>query len=365
MIKKILVFILIIILVTIVSSLLYYLSQKNAPPEGQNRGMRSVSVMVAPVVLDVFTESIEALGTTKANESLDLTATTTDKISKINFTDGMAATKGQILVELVSDEEKANLRTAQINRAQQKRDLIRIEGLVKARTLPTARLDDQRTLYAKAQADIQVAQSRIRDRQIVAPFDGQLGIRQISLGSLVTPGTVIATLDDLSIIKLDFTIVEGFLASLKEGQTITALTEAYPGHEFIGKVTNIGSRIDPVSRAVSVRALIGNEDRYLRPGMLMRVKLIKNKRQSLMIPEEALVTAAEQKYVFLIQGNGHVKQQPVIIGGRRPGAIEILQGLSLGQKVVTEGTMKLQDNSKVIVKNSDRPKNISQDGIIP
>ncbi|MCF6215784.1 MAG: efflux RND transporter periplasmic adaptor subunit [Emcibacter sp.] len=354
--------ILISILIFLIGGAVYYIGQQNTP-SGNNRGGPGViQVKVAPVISDVFTDSIEALGTTKANESLNITATTTDKVSKINFTDGMSAQKGQILVELVSDEEIANLRSAKVNFEQQKRDLKRIKGLVKARTLPTARLDDQKSLFEKAKADIQVAEARIRDRQIIAPFDGQLGIRQISLGSLVTPGTVITTLDDLSTIKLDFTVPEAFLAALKNGQTINALTEAYPDRQFIGTVTNIGSRVDPVSRAVSVRAMIANDDRSLRPGMLMRVKLIKNKRQSIMIPEEALLTSAEKKYVFLIQDDNSVKQQPVIIGSRRPGSVEILDGLNIGQSVVIEGGIKLQDGSKVTIINSAISPKISRDG---
>ncbi len=352
MIKKILVLILIIIL----GAVLYYIGQINKPSQGFRRGPGVVAIVAAPVISDIFTDTIEALGTTKANESVNLTASTTDKISKINFTDGMLAKKGQILVELVSDEERADLRSAVVNAEQQQRDLIRIEGLVKARTLPTARLDDQRTLHKKARADVQAAQSRIRDRQILAPFDGQLGLRLVSLGSLVTPGTVIATLDDLSVIKLDFTVPEGFLATLKMGQTINALSDAYPKAPFEGIVTNIGSRVDPVSRAVNVRAIIANEDGKLRPGMLMRVKLIKNQSQSIMIPEEALVTTATSKYVFIVKDGNHVRQQSVIIGRRRPGAIEILEGLEIGQSIVIEGTLKLQDNSKITIKNSDTGK---------
>lgn len=343
---------LISILILAIGGALYYIGQLNKPDKDFRHGPGIASVVVAPVISDIFTDTIEALGTTKANESVNLTASTTDKISKINFTDGMTATKGQILVEMVSDEERADLRSAEANAEQRKRDLKRITGLVKARTLPTARLDDQKTLYKKARADVQVALSRIRDRQIVAPFDGQLGLRLVSLGSLVTPGTVIATLDDLSVIKLDFTVPEGFLATLKLGQTIKALSDAYPEFHFEGIVANIGSRVDPVSRAINIRAIIANEDRKLRPGMLMRVKLIKNISQSIMIPEEALVSTASNVYVFLVQDGGLVKKQSVTIGRRRPGAIEILEGLETGQRVVVEGTMKLQDNSQISIRNS-------------
>ncbi|MCF8474875.1 MAG: efflux RND transporter periplasmic adaptor subunit [Emcibacter sp.] len=349
MIKKIL----ISTIILIIGAVLYFIGQLNVPSQNYRMERPAAFVTIAPVISDIFTDKIEALGTTKANESVNLTATTTDKISKINFNDGMTVKKGQILIELVSDEEIASLQSAIINAEQQKRDLIRTEGLVKARTLPAAKLEDQRTLYKKAEADIQIAQSRIRDRQIIAPFDGQLGLRQVSLGALVTPGTVITTLDDLSVIKLDFTIPEEFLSTLKVNQTIQAKSDAYPNVLFTGNVSNIGSRIDPVSRAVTIRAILPNDDLLLRPGMLLRVNLIKNQTTSIMIPEEALVSSADQKYVFLLLDDTHVKQQSVTIGRRQPGAVEILSGLAVGQHVVTEGTLKLQDNSEVIVKNRD------------
>jgi len=353
MIKKILV----LILILMTAGGLYYIGQRHRPTAVFNPGPRVVAVVVAPVISDIFTDKIEALGTSRANESVDLTATTTGKIARINFTDGMTVKKGRILVELQSDEERANLRSAIANAEQLKRDLTRIEGLVKARTLPTARLEDQRTLYKKARAELQVAQSRLRDRRIVAPFDGQLGLRRVSTGALVTPGTVITTLDDLSVIKLDFTVPEGFLATLKAGQTIHARSDAYPKFTFTGKVSQIGSRVDPVSRAVTVRAIIPNDNRKLLPGMLLRVSLIKNQSRSIMIPEEALITTARKKYVFLLQKNNHVRQQTVVIGRRRPGAIEILKGLKIGQRIVTEGTLKLQDNSKVVLQKADNAAN--------
>ncbi|NOZ42148.1 MAG: efflux RND transporter periplasmic adaptor subunit [Alphaproteobacteria bacterium] len=354
--KKILVLALVVIVA--VAGGLYYIGERSKPAPSYNRG--PVAVVVAPVVSDIFTDKIEALGTTKANESVNLTTTVTAKIVKIDFTDGMTVRKGRILVELVSDAQRANLRSALANAVQQKRTLIRIRGLVRARTLPTAKLDDQTALYEKAKADVTVARSRLRDRRIIAPFDGRLGLRRVSPGALVTPGTVITTLDDLSVIKLDFTVPEEFLSTLKAGQTIIARSDAYPQLVFKGKVHDIDNRVDPVSRAVIVRAIIANDNRLLLPGMLMRVSLIKNRRRSVMIPEQALVTTADRKYVFLLQKDNRVKQQDVTIGRRRPGAVEILKGLKIGQRVVTEGTMKLHNDSKVVpVKSASSGKSDS------
>jgi membrane fusion protein (multidrug efflux system) len=296
--------------------------------------------------MDEFIDTVEALGTTKANESVVLTATTTDKVSAINFEDGMYVKKGKVLATLVTEEEQADLREAQANFDEQERELKRVRGLVEAKTLATARLDAQKTLYEKALAQLQIANARIRDRQIIAPFDGRLGIRQISVGALVTPGTVITTIDDLSVIKVDFTVPEAFLAALKEGQTIEARSEAYD-RLFEGKVITIDTRVNPESRAITVRAEIPNDELLLRPGMLLIIDLIRNRGKSLMIPEESIINYEDRKYAFVVQPDNRVSRREVETGRRRPGAVEVLSGLNAGEMVVSRGLLKIQDGTKV------------------
>jgi len=347
MLKKFMIF---IVIAAVGTTAYFFLSEEKAD-QGRGRGPMVVPVVVTPVKYDEFVDKIEALGTAKANESVFLTASTTDKVSQINFTDGMRVKKGFIVAELVGDEEKASLSATEANLKEQKRELKRIEGLVKSRTLPTARLDAQKTLYEKAVAENQVAQSRIRDRQVTAPFDGKLGLRQVSMGALVTPGAVITTLDDLSLIKLDFTVPEAYLGALRQGQKIMARSETYRDRIFEGQVSHIDTRVNPVSRAVTVRAEIPNADEALRPGMLLRVDLIKNRSRSIMVPEEAIVAMGDEKFVFVVMDN-KVEKKRVEAGRRRPGAVEILSGLAQGQMIVTEGTMKLNDGAAVRVTNA-------------
>src|SRR5690606_19131515 len=129
--------------------------------------------------------------------------------------------------------------------------------------------------------------AQLSDRVITAPFDGVLGLRQVSPGSLVTPGTAIATLDDVSIIKLDFSVPETLIAALAPGQAVTALSAAFPGETFEGVLRTIDSRVDPVTRSVMARAELPNPERKLRPGMLLTVDVRRAPRQALALPELA------------------------------------------------------------------------------
>ncbi|WP_138379108.1 efflux RND transporter periplasmic adaptor subunit [Luteithermobacter gelatinilyticus] len=325
----------------------FYLPKETGPQN--SAGSRVVQVIAAPVKMDEFIDTVEALGTCKANESVILTASTTDKVAAINFSDGMVVRKGTVLATLDNDEEMADLREAEANLAEQERELKRIRGLVQAKTLPTARLDAQKTLYEKALAQVQMSRARLKDRQIIAPFDGRLGLRQISVGALLTPGTIITTIDDLSVIKVDFTVPEAFISALKQGQKIKARSEAYD-RIFEGTVTTIDTRVNPVSRAVTVRAEIPNPDMLLRPGMLLSIDLIKNRAKSIMIPEEAVIIYEDRKYVFVVQEDNTTARRQIVTGRRRPGAVEVLSGLEVGELVVTQGLLKVQDGTRVEVR---------------
>jgi membrane fusion protein (multidrug efflux system) len=171
----------------------------------------------------------------------------------------------------------------------------------------------------------------------------------VSPGALITPGSPITTLDDISVIKLDFPIPEAFLATLEVGQQVIARSVTYPDRIFQGQVSSIASRVDPVTRAVMVRAVLPNPDQLLKPGKLLTVELIKDRRQSLMIPEEALVPLRDRQFVFLVNEDDTVSRMEVDIGRRRPGSVEIINGLSEGQQVVIEGTNRIGPGSPVTV----------------
>jgi len=191
--------------------------------------------------------------------------------------------------------------------------------------------------------------------EVRAPFDGLLGLREVSVGALVRPGDAITTLDDLSIIKVDFNIAEVHLPSLAVGQNIRATSIAYPDEIFEGQIISIGSRVNPATRAIQIRANINNQDFKLRPGMLLQIILQKKLLTTLVLPEASLVPIEDKHFVFAVEDGSVIKKQ-VKIGLRKPGIVQIVSGLDKGELVVIEGALKLRNGSKVKILNLDEIK---------
>ena len=318
---------------------------------GRGFGSNTQTVIAMPVRLEVFVDRLEAIGTLQANESIVVTARVQGIVKSINFRDGETVEAGIALVQFDEDEERARLQVELANLEEQRKQCERITGLARANATSEARFDEQQAAVKKAEANVAAARARLADYTIRAPFAGRLGTRRISTGALVSPNTTITTLDDLSRVKLDFSVPETYLSTLREGLDIEATTAAYPNEVFGGLVTSIDTRINPTTRSVDIRAEILNEDRRLRPGMLMVVDLIKDRRESLMIAEESLVPFDNQQFVFVVDDDNTVERIPVTIGRRRPGSVEILEGLALGDLVVTEGNTSLSSGNTVRLLN--------------
>jgi membrane fusion protein (multidrug efflux system) len=315
----------------------------------QNRGHPVVGVIVHK---ETVADRIEALGTIYANESVSITAKTQGIIRAVDFDDGQTFKKGEQIAAIDAGEQDAQLNVELANLEQQKKDLDRTMGLAADRHVSQSRVDEQVALVKKAEANVAAARVRSGDRRIIAPFGGIVGTRRISVGALVSPGTVIATLDDISTVKLDFSVPETFMTALKPGLDIEARASAYAGQIFKGNVVSVDSRIDPVTRSVAVRALMPNPDLALRPGMLMVVDLIKDQRESIVIPEGALIAENGKHHVFTITPDNVVHRIDVVMGRRRVGWIEVLQGLSEGDVVVKEGIQDLRTGTKVNILNA-------------
>ncbi len=310
------------------------------------RGASEIPVVATIVQQQPFAQVVEALGTATANEAIVVTAQETDKIEALLFDDGDLVKRGQLLVRMNIKEEQARLNELKINLAEAQRQLNRVKGLVKEKAASQQLLDEREAQVDALIAQIDVAEAQIADREIRAPFDGLLGVRQVSDGALVRPGDQITTLDDIQTLKVDFSVAERHLPSVKLGQKVEATSIAYPGRVFEGEISHIDSRVDAATRAVRVRAKISNPELLIRPGMLLQILVQKSVSQSLVIPESALVPIDDQQYVFVVE-EGKAKRLTVQLGVRKPGQVQILSGLTEGQQVVTQGTLRLQDGTAV------------------
>ena len=323
----------------------------NRKPEGQGpgRGPRNqppAVVIVATVTELPFASSVEALGTAKANEGIDVTAKVSNRITAIGFREGQYVRAGEVLVELDAEESKADLAIAEAALSDSRSQVNRARELAVTKALSTQQLEQLESTLRANEARVASARSRLKEQSIRAPFAGRVGLRNVSVGGLVNTGTIITTLDDISVMKLDFSVPETYLSQLAEGLDIEATSAAYPAQIFRGRVLSVGSRIDPVSRSVVVRAQLPNRDSKLKPGMFMTVRLSSASKKALTIPEQALVPERDKQYVFAVQNDKAVKTE-IVVGRRRPGQVEVLSGLQAGDIIVSEGTQKIRDGAPV------------------
>ncbi len=311
-------------------------------------------VFITETKLATIEDRIEALGTLRANESVELTASVTETVTAINFDDGDRVKAGQVLVQMTNDEEQAQLREARVTVDEAKRQYERIKSLRAQQSASESQLDEQQRVWEASRARLAAIESRLADRLLRAPFAGVIGLRNVSIGALVEPGDVITTLDDDSVMKLDFSVPAVYLAALVPGMPVTAITRAWQGQLFEGRVKSIDSRVDPVTRTVIVRALLSNSDYALRPGMLMQVELQSQRREAIIIPEECLVAQGQKQFVYVVDSaDNKVERREVRIGTRRPGEVEIIEGLVVGELVITDGTLKLRPGNKVSIRAKD------------
>lgn len=295
-------------------------------------------IIAQTVTMHPFDDRIEAIGTTEANESTALTSNVSETVKEILFTEGQFVKTGTMIARLHDDEEQANL-------VEAKKAYTRSSELAKTNAVSAARVDSDR-------ARLSIVMAQVNDRQITAPFDGILGLRSISVGDIVNPGTVITTLDDVDPIKLEFAVPEGFMATMTAGLPVEARADAYNGQVFRGVISAVDPRIDPVTRTLRVKAEIPNEDGKLRAGMLMSVEVVRNVRENVAVSEEALVSTGTKKTVRVIgapdaEGFSVIEDRAVTIGARRPGYVEILNGLQVGEKVAVDGVIKANPDAKV------------------
>lgn len=317
---------------------------------GGGGGGNPTTVLAATVEMHTFSDGLQAIGTAQARESIVLTPKVADTIRRLRFDSGDRVRAGQVLVEMSSVEQAADMAEARASNQAAQEDLRRTQELFNRGFASQARLDTVQAAADAAEARLNAGASRIADRTIRAPFAGVVGLRLASPGQYVRPGDQIGTLDDTSEIKLDFTITETQIARIVPGVQLVARTAAYPGRDFTGSIASVDSRIDPATRTVRIRAILPNSDGTLRPGMLMTVDVRSNPRDALAIPEIAILDQIDGAYVYRLatRENARVVELVRIRTGQRGGGMaEVLEGLNAGDQVITEGVQSVRPGQTV------------------
>lgn len=315
-------------------------------------GGRGQQVSEATVVLRPFSDQIDVLGVARGQRSVNITSATSELITAVLFEDGQRVGAGAPLVRLQAGEEEASIIQARANLAQAEREYERFRGLAERGVAPRVSAEDALTVVETARATLAAAEARQGDRVIRAPFAGVLGLSTVTPGTLISPGAVITTLDDISVIRVDFPVPERYLGLLRQGLPITATADAYAGDSFTGRIALIDTRINETTRAVTARAEFPNPGGRIRPGMLMRVGIQQGQRQSPSVPESAVQFEGENAFVYRIAAGerGSTAQRvEVEPGAVEGGFVEILSGLTANDRVVGSGLNRIQPNAPVTV----------------
>ncbi len=319
-------------------------------------------VTTAAVTAHQFADRFAAVGNANANEQVSVRAPVTERITQLGFTDGAFVQRGQMLAVLAQGQETASLASAQARVTEAEKQLARIAELHRRGFATNAALEAETANAASARAAANEAGASVGDRVVRAPFSGQVSLRRISVGAVVSAGDEIATVSDLRSIKLDFSIPETMLANVSRGQTITAKAAAYPEAMFSGRIEAIDPVVNVQTRTATLRAVIPNRGGMLKPGMLMTVTISSNPRTAFAVPELALVREGDTSFVYTLDTKQKAKRVPVKTGARDGNLVEILEGLKVGDRIVTEGVVKLSDGAQARTKKADAPDAAAKSG---
>lgn len=319
---------------------------RNSGKNGKQASRGAAPVIVAQVEAERNDEIIAAIGTARALKSVTLFAKSEGEITSFSIAAGDRINVGQTLVELDSAKAELAVDLAKKTLEDARQKLERARYLEKRNVRSGASVDDARIAVERAELEVRQAEEELRDKTLTAPFAGVVGIPKVEAGDRITSSTELITLDDRSQLLVEFPIAEKFLSRIRVGDEVTGKTPSYPRRKFTGRLGHIDSRVDPVSRTVMVRAILPNDEDFLRPGMSFAIELALPGGEYLAVPELSLQWAQGESYVWRIEGN--VVRKSVVETIRRMNAIILVDGpLSKGDLIVVEGVQRLRDGTVV------------------
>lgn len=323
------------------------LSSKNAGAGVQQAaGPRALPVDVARSGTATFQETVEAVGSTRARQYINVVPLAAGRIERITFQGGEQVKAGQVLVELDARTQKVSLKEAEASLAEASSTYKRITDLRKRNVSSEATMEQARAAYYRAEAAVDRAKHELADRTLRAPFAGIIGLRQVEEGARIDTSTVVASLDDLTEVEVEFSVPEIYFPRVSIGQLVSVRSDAFGERTFQGRITTIDSRISASSRTFKARATIPNQDMALRTGMFVSLELVLNERQSPAVPEEAIVSEGDKTYVYAVQ-DGKARRVEVKLGLRHGRLVEVREGLDSPLTLVTSGVHSLEDGMTV------------------
>ncbi len=304
-------------------------------------------IKAAPVTRATLNVEVTAVGTLRADETVMIRPEIAGRVAIIHFKEGQTVSAGDPLLTLDQDEYQAQLAGSAAEAGMDEISFKRLQDLQRKNLASQQNLDEARAKLDAARARQTLDRVRLDKTVIRAPFAGTVGLRLVSPGAYVKPGDDIANLESLGAMKLDFRVPETYLARLGVGQTLAVRVDAYPDQGFEGSIYAIDPALDPETRTVLLRARLPNKGNKLRPGLFARVSLILERRENALVaPEQAIVPVGQKTFVYRVV-DGKAVMTPVKLGLRRPGQVEILDGLNAGDLVVTDGQLKIRDGAAV------------------
>ncbi len=315
---------------------------------GGGPGGMAVPVVYEEVSAGLVRDSLSLVGTLVGDEEVDVSFNRDGRIIGLFFTEGDRVEKGELLAALDVRVLTAVVRQAEFVQELAKADFRRAKQLFEQRAIAEQELDQLRSAFETAEADLVRVREELADARLEAPFSGVLGRRLVSPGRFVGAGESLARLVVLDPLKVEFSVPERYLSALKVGQEVTLAAGAWPGEAFVGKISFIGPEVDRMTRTVPVVGRVDNEANKLRPGMFVGVDLLLEERpQALLVAEKALLVRGSEEYVFVIEEGDRVAIRKIRTGVRRNGKVEVIDGLEAGARVITEGIQKIGPGSLV------------------
>lgn len=342
-------------------SLLLLLLAACSGSEGGQGGPPPTSVVVAPVVQRDVTEAVSVVGSIVADEIVEIQSEIEGVVEKIAFEEGTRVEQGDLLFQIDAVKLSSEVAEAEANFRLAEANLKRAEELLKSKTISSKEYDQAISTYRATQATLERAKQRLDDAHLRAPFAGIVGARLVSAGQRVSVGQTLTSIVNLATVKAEFSVPGRYLGDLAEGAGVRLRVDAYPDEVFDGKIFFISPRVDPATRTVLVKARVNNENRKLIHGMLAAVDVgISSRPNALLIPETAVIQRRDQQAVFVVADGDMAELRPVKTGLRLKGEVEILEGLSQGELVITEGTQKIGPGSPVSYKRAETAKSAQE-----